>query len=164
LAAHHYRLDHAQEATPLRRRVSGMALAIAIEVLLLLALLTIDFRDKPPPQFKGGAISTFDLAADQQDASPSEAAPARAIKEVPHPKLPPVKPTITERPLPIMEVSKEFLDASDISKLGSNAPGAGQLARRSTPGDSEMVGNAPNGEPLYAAEWYRRPTDTELGA
>jgi protein TonB len=30
------------------------------------------------------------------------------------------------------------------------------------PGDSAIVGTAPNGEPLYAAEWYREPTNQEL--
>lgn len=30
------------------------------------------------------------------------------------------------------------------------------------PGDSERVGTAPNGEPMYAARWYRRPDDNEL--
>jgi protein TonB len=29
-------------------------------------------------------------------------------------------------------------------------------------GDSERVGTAPDGEPLYAARWYREPTDQEL--
>ena len=28
--------------------------------------------------------------------------------------------------------------------------------------DSERVGTAPNGEPLYAATWYRQPSDDEL--
>jgi protein TonB len=28
--------------------------------------------------------------------------------------------------------------------------------------DSDRVGTAPNGEPLYAARWYREPTDQEL--
>jgi protein TonB len=32
----------------------------------------------------------------------------------------------------------------------------------SRPGDSAVVGKAPNGEPLYAAEWFRRPRDVEL--
>jgi protein TonB len=68
----------------------------------------------------------------------------------------------------MIEVSPEEFRASDIAKLGSNAPGAvsggGQLADGSRPGDSEKVGTAPNGEPLYAAEWYREPTRTELGA
>lgn len=146
------------------RRALSFLLALAIEILLLLALLTIDFRDKAKPQFKGGTIATFDLPAEQNKAraADSKASPTRAIKEVPHPKLPPLKPTITQRPLPILEVTKDFLDAADISKLGSNAPGAGQLAEGSAPGDSERVGNAPNGEPLYAAEWYREPTHQEL--
>ncbi|HTM95217.1 MAG TPA: hypothetical protein VL100_05310, partial [Croceibacterium sp.] len=26
-----------------------------------------------------------------------------------------------------------------------------------------VVGTAPNGQPLYAAQWYREPTDQELG-
>jgi len=30
-------------------------------------------------------------------------------------------------------------------------------------GDSEEVGRGPHGEALYAAEWAREPTDTELG-
>jgi periplasmic protein TonB len=30
-------------------------------------------------------------------------------------------------------------------------------------GDSKRVGSAPNGEPLYAAAWYREPSDDELG-
>jgi protein TonB len=30
--------------------------------------------------------------------------------------------------------------------------------------DSERVGTAPNGEPLYAAAWYREPRDDQLRA
>lgn len=160
-ATHYLQQPDREQATPTRRAMA-FALAVLIEVLLLLALLTIDFRDRPKPQFKGGTIATFDLPADSnKEAAASKASPRQAIKEVPHPKLPPLKPTITERPLPILEVTKEFLDAADISKLGRNAPGA-RLAEGSAPGDSERVGTAPNGEPLYAAEWYREPTNQEL--
>jgi hypothetical protein len=42
LALSTYRIR--QGETPLRRRVSGLALALAIEVLLILAFLTLDFR------------------------------------------------------------------------------------------------------------------------
>ena len=167
MSATHYSNRNGQERPTARRRAASFALAVAIEVVLLLAFLTIDLRDKAPPQFKGGTIATFDLAREDQADSSKAAETAqteRAIPEVPHPRLPPVKPTITLKPLPILEVDKAFLDAADISKLGSNAPGAGQLAEGSAPGDSERVGTGPNGEPLYAAEWYREPTDTEVNA
>ncbi|MDQ3145181.1 MAG: hypothetical protein M3Q57_09960, partial [Pseudomonadota bacterium] len=32
----------------------------------------------------------------------------------------------------------------------------------SAPGDSQRVGTGPNGEPLYAAEWHREPTNAQL--
>lgn len=154
--------ENGQERSPLRRRVVSLALALAIELALLLALLTIDLREPRKPQFKGGSIATFDVSsAKENKAAASAERMVKALKEIKHPRLPPLPNTITERPLPIMEVSKDFLDAADISKLGSNAPGAGKLAGNA-PGDSEMVGNAPNGEPLYAAEWYREPTNAEL--
>jgi periplasmic protein TonB len=158
-----YRTPTGQERPTARRRVVSLTLALAIEVLLLLAFLTIDLREAAEPQFKGGTIATFDVSNVEQKAAPASSdEPMRAIKEIKHPKLPPLPPTITQRPLPILEVDKAFLDASDIAKLGSNAPGAGRLAQGGAPGDSEMVGNAPNGEPLYAAEWYREPTNQEL--
>ena len=163
MSATFYSNPNGQERASPRRRALSFALAVAIEILLILAFLGLDFRP-PRPEFKGGSIAIFDLPSeDQADASKaeSEAAPTRAIPKVPHPVLPPVKPTITERPLPILEVDKAFLDASDIAKLGRNAPGA-QMAEGSAPGDSERVGTGPNGEPLYAAEWYREPTNQEL--
>jgi protein TonB len=56
--------------------------------------------------------------------------------------------------------------ASDIGKLPRGAPapsgGDGQFAAALGAGDSERVGTAPNGEPLYHAEWHRRPTDAQL--
>lgn len=157
-----YRSETGQERASPRRRVASFALALAIEVLLLLAFLTIDLRAPQRPQFKGGSIATFDISSNEKkSAAASNARPVKAIKEVKHPLLPPLKPTITQRPLQMLEVDKDFLDAADISKLGSNAPGA-QLADGHAPGDSEQVGNAPNGEPLYAAEWYREPTNQEL--
>lgn len=67
----------------------------------------------------------------------------------------------------MLEVTREVYRASDISRLGSNAPGYARSADAGSAGgggagDSARVGTGPNGQPLYAAEWYREPTDTEL--
>ncbi len=64
---------------------------------------------------------------------------------------PPEPPT---KPKPWVEMSKDEMAASDISKLPAAGSGGG--------GDSEVVGRGPNGEALYAAEWAREPTDAEL--
>jgi protein TonB len=151
---------------PLRRRVSGLALALGIEILLILAFLTLDFRSERPPQFEGGRLTTFDIAAEKETATKSVQKRADMTAKQPPRPVPPVpRPVVQlpERPLDMLIVSKEVYEASDISKLGSNAPGAsGQLAQGNAPGDSERVGTAPNGQPLYAAEWYREPTNQEL--
>jgi len=74
--------------------------------------------------------------------------PAKPAIAVPRP-VPPSKST------PWIELDKDEMAASDI---GSLPKGSSQSA-----GDSEVVGHGPHGEVLYAAEWARHPTDTELG-
>ncbi len=144
----------------------SFALAIALEILLILAFFTLDFTPERP-LFKGDTLSTFDLAASEETDTSKAQKPAPATRPPPRPDFPAIKPRIVlpERPLDLIPLSREELEASDIAKLGTNAPGAAAaLAQGSAPGDSQRVGTAPNGEPLYAAEWYREPTDTELGA
>jgi periplasmic protein TonB len=88
----------------------------------------------------------------------------QVVEQKPVPKPPPiilpVKPTIAPQQLnpksaPWVEMSKDEMAASDISKLP--APGGGSA------GDSEEVGRGPNGQVLYAAQWARKPSDAELG-
>ena len=168
MASRNYR-PRTDDETPLRRRVSGLALALAIEIFLLLAFFTLDFTPHRRPEYKGGSLATFDLAAENEVLEKTAQKQAAATKQPPRPVLPKVKPPppLPELPLPYLIVSKEVYAASDIAKLGSNAnpPDSGaELAQGSSPGDSERVGTGPNGEPLYAAEWYREPTDQELAA
>jgi len=155
------------------RRAASFALALAIEVLLLLAFFTLNFRDKRP-EFRGGALSTFDISAEsEQDrsATPQPEKEEQAAETRPPRYAPPVPKPAVKLPTPyldMLEVAREVYRASDISKLGSNAPGYVRSADAGSSGgasggDSAMVGTAPNGQPLYAAEWYREPTDTELG-
>jgi protein TonB len=157
-----YRLPSPYERPPLRRRASGLALALAVNLLLLLMLLGLS-KFGPVPR-KPSQTLIVDLVA-QAPASSSESpkpAPHQSTAASrPLPKPPPIvlptKPTITPPPKqsqPWIEMSNDELAASDISNLPKGEPGEG---------DSEIVGHAPNGEVLYAAEWARRPTDAELG-
>jgi protein TonB len=162
-----YRLPSLYDRPPLQRRLSGLALALAINVGLILVLMTLGVL--PPPSQKTLRGIVVDLIPQQRAAAPTrmqktQLEKPRVAVNKPVPKPPriilPVKPTITPPPQPStkstpwVEMSKEDMAASDISKL----PAAGSGGA----GDSEVVGTGPNGEALYAAEWAREPSDAEL--
>lgn len=168
-----YRLSSGLGQASPSRQLIAFAVALFIEILLILALLGLG--QKPPGAPETGrrnlGITYF------PDAAPS---PAPTRSTVPEPSStepetnappvtpPPVKlPTPLDRPLPILIVSHDVFAASDIAKLGSKGvpspPGSGDDAKMAAD-DSEVVGSAPDGTPLYAAEWVRHPTDRELSA
>jgi protein TonB len=157
-----------------QRRAASFLLAVAIEVLLLLAFFTLNFRDEKKPIFEGGRLTTFDVSSESEadrSAAPKQDERPQTVQTRPPPRpFPPaIKPVIElpPRPLQMIELSREEYLSSDIARLGSNAPGYARSAERGGgggAGDSQLVGNAPNGQPLYAAEWYREPTQTELAA
>jgi protein TonB len=160
-----YRLTAPYEHSPLRRRLSGLGLALAINLGLLLLLTSLGIIPPPAPKTTKGI--TVDLIPESSASSAKKAEPRqqRVDQDKPVPKPPPivlpVKPTIAPPPQPEtkqqpwVEMSSADMASSDISNLGSSGTG--------TAGDSEAVGKGPNGETLYAAEWARRPTNAELG-
>ena len=158
-----YRRAPAREDGAARRRALSFLVALGIEVLIVLAFVRLR-PTRPTVPVNVTTLSTFDVASEVVAApEPAKRSAAQrtletAVRPVPVP--PPRKPS-PDVPLDLLIVSKEVLAASDISKLGSNAPGSGQTPGRS-PGDSERVGTGPNGEALYAAEWVREPTSQEL--
>lgn len=159
-----YRLRPAYDETPLRRRASGVALAVGINVLLLLVLLGIGIIPmKLPEGGQAPLIVNLVQSENRATASKSRTETRRTpreteVKPLPKPRiLLPAKPTIAPpHESPWLELSKAEMAAADIGKMPKAAGGSGG-------GDSEQVGRAPNGEILYAAEWARRPTSTELG-
>jgi protein TonB len=161
-----YRTLSEQERPPLHRRASGLALAVGINLLLLLVLLGMGVR--PPLPKKRSSALTVDLipesapTASQRAKTKMTRNPTPLTRQKPSFKPPPIvlpaKPTIQQdKPLEMIEMSKEELAAADVRNLPKAGSGAGGA------GDSEEVGRGPHGEILYAAEWARHPTDAELG-
>jgi periplasmic protein TonB len=160
-----YRPTAPYERPPLRRRATGLVLALGVNLALLLLLLTLG-RFAPEARRVSQALVVDFLPESHSAEAPMKTEVER--REIAHPSIKPppvvipVKPTIEapppappSRPTPWIEMSKEELAASDIGHLSkSDSEGAG---------DSEVVGHGPHGEVLYAAEWARHPTDAELG-
>ena len=144
--------------------MSSFALALAINLGLLLLLIGLGVV-VPPTKQRPGTV-TVDLLPESRSASADQTekeAVKRHSSAQPVPKPPPIvipsKPTIAPQPKPSkqpwIEISSQDFAAADLSKI----PAAGAGGR----GDSEVVGRGPNGDPLYAAEWAREPTDSEIG-
>ena len=156
-----YRLTLPYERPPLQRRASGLALAVAFNVALLLLLLTLG-RFAPEAKKVSDALVVDLMPESHSTAGPARSQPTKQApapsQTKPLPKPPPIvlpsKPTIPASSAPFIEMSSADLAASDLRNLPKGGSGSD--------GDSEVVGTGPHGEVLYAARWARRPTDAEL--
>ena len=154
------------------RRALGLGLAVVIEVLLVLMLLTMvqvsrsGVEKEPASMVVLNAREVSEEAPEARRPEPEQRAQARPEPQRPQPDQPrppsPAPPaTAPAPPAPVAIVPMRW----------SLAPGAPREAAPPRPptrvvsvyGDSERIGTAPNGEPLYAAEWYRHPDRRMLG-
>lgn len=169
-------LDSSTDDRPavLRRRVTGILLALAVEVALVFVLLTLN-----PPQFgpvgESNPLKSFSLAADNSGAKPTTtpapkkraakpaaraAAAAPSVTRTLVDKAPPAPPAPTGDIPGLIRLTHDEYVASDIGRLRSREPASADAGPAA--GDSVASGNAPNGEPLFNAEWYREPTDSQM--
>ncbi|WP_164156826.1 hypothetical protein [Sandarakinorhabdus rubra] len=145
---------------PERRRVPVLALVIALHVLAILLLLLL--RPALPLGKKGpAAMVAVNIAAPTpQRAQPT---PQPRPKPVSKRSAPQPEPIVTAPDAPPAKWSfgDPALRGFDLKSVPSAEPAPAQLA--AGPPDSAVVGLAPDGSKLYAAEWQREPTDAELG-
>jgi protein TonB len=151
-----------------RRRAVSLALAVAITLAMILGLLFLSGTASLPSRFRGGPVM-LDLGPDADDAAPPPrhvVQKTQAVAKRPPSQTPPVPvvklPPVSTAPLtPIIELTREENESVSTTMHRVAAAGGGnQLA--SGAGDSRTVGTAPDGAPLYDAQWYRRPTNAEL--
>jgi protein TonB len=151
-----------------------MALALGLEAGLLLLLLTLG-QNAVGVREAADSLTTVDFAPEPQPADepkPERAEQPTALpRAVPAPQL--ERPTVPQpmpRPaavLPLIvptQVAESAAPASPRIKAVVRSQDSGPTGPPNRPatGDSERVGTAGNGEPLYRARWYREPTDQEL--
>ncbi len=163
----------AEQARPgVGRRTLGLALALAIEALMLFVLFTMG-PGRPPGTEKGRTTTVTFIAPEAAEKAPEEPSPEteQQAQERPEPQpedaeqpRPPVpaEPTPAAPPQPIMPMRYELPPAAAIPRTTRPAPSAGPAYgpadnRPAASRDTERVGTAPNGEPLYAAAWYTEP-------
>jgi protein TonB len=156
-----------------QERGTAFVLALLVEALLILAVLSIGLYDPPKPPGVPSLVSV-DVAAPpapEQEQPKPELAQAKA--PLPTPQETPPVPVPTVAPVqpapPLIQLSRSQMAELDIARV-PRQPAAPAAPPKGTygpvdsgvPGDSKRIGSAPNGQPMYAAAWYREPYDSEL--
>lgn len=157
-----------------RTRAAGIVLTILVELMLALVLLTLVPSEKGR-KVADRTLNTFDINPVTAPV-PSAPEPARAAARpaeppdrqppvpIPAPPVPIAPPPIPPPPI----LPPPILPPVATVPAPAPAPAPGRKfgppdTASSSSGDTPRVeGSGPNGEPLYAAAWYREPYDDEL--
>jgi protein TonB len=159
--------------------VAGLAAALALEALVVVALLTLGSGRMADMAKEGEPLKTFDLAAPSPEpvvpvTAPeakvvekqpvTQPQPAEVAKVAPPAPAPAVAPPAPQ-PSPLVQLSPGELAAADLRSMPSPSRPAVKAGPAAPPSASDtplVDGSGPNGERLYAAAWQREPSDGEL--
>lgn len=166
----------------LSQRARGVVLALGIELLIVLLLLSLSFT-RPEPEVPLETVSSFDVGNPPAPAAEEAAetpAPSSATAPIPQAEQPPTRPSPLQpdfaRPptaLPRPQTLPVTPPPPAPRPTPSASPTIGVRIREgssygpadtgnSRGEDSAVVGTAPDGSPLYAARWFREPRNDEL--
>ena len=155
---YHTTSDHIRPT--LKRRASGFLLALAAEILIILALLWLS-PTVTSTKKKEEKPLTFSLSPSEKPAGKQVQQPKSSKSAAPEHKAA-IRPTATTTPAPEAKpswlVAKDDFDASNIANIKS---GEGEDSGKDS-GSAYGPGEGPGGERLFNAEWYREPRDSEL--
>ena len=157
------RVDLTQIREGWRRRGAAIVLTLLIEGLIVWLFLSLSVS--PEIKHEGSTrLTTFALEQAAKTEKTNKAA-AKPASERPVPvreTKPPPKPVVLPSPNKgFIEMSREDMAAGDIAKLPTR-PSAAQASAGGAGDSAKASGQAPNGQPLYHAEWYREPRPGEL--
>ncbi|MFO6448100.1 hypothetical protein ACLBKU_13270 [Erythrobacter sp. NE805] len=168
-----------------RRKLAALGIALALEGLILVLLLTlgakivgdedgkeevttfksVEFAAPPDPEEQPPETSQAEtpresppVTAPEQPARPSPL----LLNPQPAPSPPPPAPPTPPQPSPTPQPQPSARPKIGARINPDRGYGPVDTGNPRTVGDSERVGTMANGEPLYAARWYREPTDQEL--
>lgn len=157
----------------IKRRGIGIAIALLLEAIIIIAILSLSMRADGPAAGTRG-LSTFSLEAEAEstpsaDKSETQTPVTQEQKSIvtppiPKPLLPPVNPIKAPPPSPdFIKVSKSEFDAMDLSKLPAGG-GTGSGENKGSGQGSKLMGPGlgPGGAQLYPVAWLREPYDSEL--
>lgn len=163
-------------------RATGIVAALLLEALLLLLLLSLGrVGSSGKDQITFVDFNAFD-ASDEAAAEPAQEPEPRAETEprmvertaprevetvtlpAPRPAEAPPVPVVTPPTAPIVRQPdpRYGVGPRPIQNPPPAGPAFGPANSGNAQGDTARVGTAPNGEPMYAAAWYRKPYDDEL--
>ena len=152
-------------------------LALIVEILIVLVLLSLSIAP-PPSQLQEEALTVFGVTPEPSEDPVEEESPAPSQDAAQSPEPQDAETPPTETPSPVIATQPSPVPPAVVpmpSAQPAQPQGSPQIAKpkanpgrvygppdKGTPGDTQRVGSAPNGEPLYAAAWYREPYPDEL--